>query len=49
MFFSLNMYIHLYIQLFWWKLSNKVDNFIHADMYPWNILVRSKSSRKGIF
>nr|XP_043609333.1 probable serine/threonine-protein kinase abkC [Erigeron canadensis] len=26
-----------------------VDNFIHADMHPGNILVRSKSSRKGIF
>ncbi|KAL7617925.1 hypothetical protein Lser_V15G04495 [Lactuca serriola] len=26
-----------------------VDNFIHADMHPGNILVRSKSLRKGIF
>ncbi|KAL8214685.1 hypothetical protein R6Q57_004134 [Mikania cordata] len=26
-----------------------VDNFIHADMHPGNILVRSKPSRKGIF
>ncbi|KAL7594005.1 hypothetical protein Lser_V15G32181 [Lactuca serriola] len=26
-----------------------VDNFIHADMHPGNILVRNKSLRKGIF
>nr|XP_043618609.1 probable serine/threonine-protein kinase abkC [Erigeron canadensis] len=26
-----------------------VDNFIHADMHPGNILVRTKSSRKRIF
>ncbi|MFS7996881.1 hypothetical protein Hanom_Chr12g01135121 [Helianthus anomalus] len=26
-----------------------VDNFIHVGMHPGNILVRSKSSRKGIF
>lgn len=27
----------------------QVDNFIHADMHPGNLLVRNKTSRKRIF
>lgn len=31
------------------ELLLQVDNFIHADMHPGNILVRKKASRGGLF